>query len=99
MGDVKDKVLSMTNKVIIGVATTAIASLLAWVLFTVNANEDKIKIMEYQENVYNSLFQELYEYHSIDKTFLLRNLNHKKSNNVSPAMPQGSEDTNTKEVK
>ena len=92
MGETQDKVMSMTNKVIIGVATTAIVSLLSWVLFTVNANEDKIKLMNYQQNVYNSLFQELYEYHSINKTFLLRNLNHKKSNNTSPAMPQGLEE-------
>ena len=71
------KVMSLATKIGIGVITTLVTGMITWMVVTVNKNEDNIKLMHYQDNMYNALFQELYEYHSVNKTGMLGRMDRK----------------------
>ncbi len=75
---VTGKVMSLATKVAIGVATAAITGLLSWTLITVHDQDSEIRLLKYQNNIYNSLFQELYEYHTPGRTAFISSLRYYK---------------------
>ena len=84
------------NKLLTAGAGVIITSMVTWIVVTLHNVElnirdihSEIRAVNSQNNIQNSLFQELYEMHGTDKRYFLDSIQHK----YTPKMLMGPVDT------
>ncbi len=71
------------SKTIVSVATAAFLALASWALYSITELKTESEMCKYQNNIYNGLFQELFEKHSEDRSFFLSTM-HRKTMSAAP---------------
>ena len=71
------------SKTIISVATTGFLTLAGWALYSVSELKTESEMCKYQSNIYNGLFQELYELQGQDRSGMLSNM-HRMTKSTKP---------------